>query len=371
MKISAIDVFGYDLSYAHGEYVMSGGRAATSQSATAVRITTDDGLEGWGEVVPLGGTYLPTFTGAIRAAIAEIAPALIGADPQNISSLHTIMDGILLGQEATKSAIDIAAWDILGKSAGLPLSTLMGGVLNEDFPLYEAVPLDSPEAMAAFVRARMDAGIRRFQLKVGNLPLEDAARTRAVIETVDDDDDVIVIADSNGGWDVADAVQAAHAMHGLPVYIEQPCRSMADNIIVQRSMSQPLILDECVVTLDDLYAVKYEARAVAINIKLSRVGGLTNAIRIRDAAQSLGLKTSMEDTWGGDLTSAAVSHLAASTQPQSLFNVSFFNDWTNEHIAGYQPRSVNGRGSAPAGPGLGVTVDTSQLTHLATYRAAA
>ena len=51
----------------------------------------------------------------------------------------------------------------------------------------------------------------------------------------------------------------------------------------------------------------------------------------------------MEDTWGGDLTSAAVNHLAATTEPGKLFNVSFMNDWTNEHVAGYQPRSEGAR----------------------------
>ena len=67
MKIAAIDVFGYELTYAHGEYVMSGGRAAQSQASTLVRIRTADGLEGWGESSTLGGTYLPTFAEGIRA----------------------------------------------------------------------------------------------------------------------------------------------------------------------------------------------------------------------------------------------------------------------------------------------------------------
>jgi L-alanine-DL-glutamate epimerase-like enolase superfamily enzyme len=69
----------------------------------------------------------------------------------------------------------------------------------------------------------------------------------------------------------------------------------------------------------------------------------------------------IEDTWGGDVTTAAVSHLAASTAPDTLFTVSFMNDWTNEHVAGHMPRSTGGFGSAPGGPGLGVDVDVERL----------
>ncbi|MFD1210539.1 mandelate racemase/muconate lactonizing enzyme family protein [Arthrobacter sp. GCM10027362] len=366
MKITRVDLFKYELTYAHGEYMMSGGRGAKTQSSTVVRLTTESGIQGWGEVAPLGGTYLPAFAQGIRAALQEIGPALVGLDATNISAYHQVMDDLLLDQQAAKSAVDVAAWDVLGHITGQPVSVLLGGVLNEDFGLYEAVSLDTPENMVKYVQQRYDAGIRSFQLKVGNDPLDDAARARSVAEAFGGR--VRIIADSNGGWDVADATAAADAMKGLPVYIEQPCRSMEDNIIVKQSMELPMILDECVTTLDDLYRVKYDARAVAINIKLSRVGGLTQAALLRNAAQTIGLKVSMEDTWGGDLTSAAVSHLAASTRPDSLFNVSFFNDWNLEHIAGHQPRSANGRGSAPTGAGLGVEVDESQLEPLATFQ---
>ena len=82
---------------------------------------------------------------------------------------------------------------------------------------------------------------------------------------------------------------------------------------------------------------------------------------MRDVMQELNLMVSVEDMWGGDLITAAVSHLAASTRPESLLMTSFMNDWTDGHVAGYRPRSVNGRGSAPTGPGLGIEIDTSFL----------
>ncbi|MGO2139784.1 MAG: mandelate racemase/muconate lactonizing enzyme family protein [Leucobacter sp.] len=365
MQITGIRMFGYDLTYKHGTYVMSGGRAAAAQASTVVAVDTDAGLTGWGEVCTLGSTYLPAFATGVRAGIAELAPALIGRDALDIRGALTAMDGALLEQRAAKSPVDIALWDLLGKAAGMPVSALTGGIQNPEFPLYEAVPLESPEQMVAFVEARMAEGIKRFQLKVGNEPELDAARTRAVVAAVPDD--VVVIADSNGGWDVHDAIKAVKLIGDIPVYIEEPCRGIDNNILVAKQTSQQLILDECIITLDDLYRAKYEAGISAINLKYSRVGGFSRALQLRDAAESLGLKVSMEDTWGGDITSAAVNHLAATTDPTKLFNVSFMNDWTNEHVAGYEPRSVDGRGTALTGPGLGITIDESALTLLADF----
>ncbi|MBX3567787.1 MAG: mandelate racemase/muconate lactonizing enzyme family protein [Rhizobiaceae bacterium] len=359
MKITSIDAFGYQLTYAHGEYVMSKGRAAQSQASTLVRIRTDAGIEGWGESSTLGGTYLPAFAGGTREAIRVLAAALIGLDPTNLSKVHQTMDAMLLGQANAKSAIDIACWDVLGKAAELPVATLIGGAAQDDFPLYEAVPLASPEQMADFVRMRGKAGISRFQVKVGNNPFDDARRTRSVVEACGDD--AVIIADSNGGWNLQAGIIAVRELAGLDIYVEQPCRDTADCAIVQKMSSLPLIMDESVVNSAELYRAKYEAGAGSVNIKLGRVGGITGAVRMRGQAQDLGMTMCIEDVWGGDVTTAAVAHVAASTHPDALLHASFFNDWTKEHVAGYAPRSERGRGRAPTGPGLGISVDAGAL----------
>jgi L-alanine-DL-glutamate epimerase-like enolase superfamily enzyme len=98
-----------------------------------------------------------------------------------------------------------------------------------------------------------------------------------------------------------------------------------------------------------------------INLKISKVGGLTRARLMRDLAEEVGVSLTVEDTWGGDLVTAAVAHLAASVRPELLFTVSFMNDWTLEHVAGYEPRSRSGVGAAPDGPGLGIDVDVERL----------
>src|SRR5581483_9934192 len=111
----------------------------------------------------------------------------------------------------------------------------------------------------------------------------------------------------------------------------------------------PMVLDEVVVDVQTLLRANAAGALEAFNLKISKVGGLSRARLLRDLADVLGLRVTIEDTWGGDLTTAAVAHLAASTSPETLFTVSFMNDWTNEHVAGHEPRSENGLGSAPTG----------------------
>lgn len=358
VKITRIEVYSYRIRYEHGNYVMSQGRQATHETGTLARIITSDAIDGWGEITPLGSTYLPTYVGSIRAALMTLGEALLGHDPTNIGRISRVMDMALMGHGYAKSALEIACWDIFGKVVGRPLVDLIGGRLNDDFPLYEAVPMGTPAQMAEFVHARGEAGITRFQLKVGGDPADDIARVVAARAAAPDS--AIIVADANGGWQLLQARRAIRGMEGLDVLVEQPCRDTPECALAHRGSTLPMVLDESVVTVADLFAAR-DAGALAVNLKVSRVGGLARTVQMRDLAQELGLCVSVEDMWGGDVITAAVSHLAASTSPDHLMNVSFFNDWTDGHVAGHEPRSIKGRGRAPSAPGLGIEVDATAL----------
>jgi len=281
-------------------------------------------------------------------------------DPRNVAGINRAMDATLLGHPYAKSPIDIACWDLLGKAAGLSVTALLGGRLSERFPLYFAVPVGDRDEMVAYVAARKAEGIRRFQLKVGGDPAEDVRRIEGVLETLVAGD--VAVADANGGWSFQDAVLAVRLLRDVPdLYLEQPCRSMADCVAIRKLTDLPMIYDECVVDVESLYVAVRQGGAGGINLKLSRVGGLSAARIVRDVAVSLGTMLTIEDSWGGDVATAAVSHLAASTPPELLFTTSFFNDWTNEHVAGHRPRSVEGFGASPDGAGLGIEVDVERL----------
>lgn len=360
MQINGVDVFGLDLRYAHGEYAMSDGRRTTSLPSTLVRITTDDGVVGWGEVCPLGNTYLPSHAQGARAALHELGAAVLGADPLNLHEINRLMNGVLAGHGYAKSPLDVACWDIAGKVYGQPLTQLLGGLANPRFMLYEAIPLNDPEHMVQQLRTRRDAGIRHFQLKIGDDPRDDVERLRAILENAEPDD--TIIADANGGWRLQDAMLALNLLKdSQPFYLEQPCDTLEDCLYIRRHTNLPMVLDEIITDAHSLLRAWQAGGLEAFNLKISKVGGLTNARFMRDLAHRLGLRVTLEDTWGGDVTTAAVSHLAASTAPNTLFTVSFMNDWVLDHVAGHQPRSVDGLGQAPTEPGLGIDVDENQL----------
>ena len=360
MLIQRVDVFDFQLTYVHGEYVMSGGRVVSTLPSTLVRVTTDEGVTGWGEVCPLGTTYLPAHADGARAALALLAPAVVGVDPTNLAAVGAAMDRALAGHEYAKSPIDVACWDVLGRALGVSVTTLLGGVRQTSFPLYVAVPLGSPDEMTDYVLARRDEGTHRFQLKIGGDPAVDGRRARQVVEATGDDD--VVVADANCGWRLNDAITAARLMEDLPrLYFEQPCPTMEECIEVRKRTTLPMVYDEIVHDVPTMLRAVREGGAGAFNLKVSKVGGLTRAKLMRDLAHELGVQVTIEDTWGGDIVSATSAALAASTRPEALLTVSFMNDWCNEHVAGYQPRSVLGVGSAPTGPGLGIDVDETVL----------
>ena len=258
------------------------------------------------------------------------------------------MDGALRGHAYAKSALDIACWDLLGQALGVPVSTLLGGVRSPDFPLYVAIPLGPAEAMVQHVRDRRAEGVRHFQLKLGADPREDAARVRAVLE----EDLDVVVADANGGWRLQDAVIAARALEGLDrVLFEQPCPTLEECLVVRERTALPMVLDEVITDVQTL--IRAYGAMEAINLKIGRVG-LTKARMIRDLGTELGLRFTIEDSWGGDVTTAAVSHLAASTKPDNLLMASFMNDWDARPCrrvrAPFAPRPrlrLGGAGSRP------------------------
>ena len=115
-------------------------------------------------------------------------------------------------------------------------------------------------------------GLREFQLKVGGDPRSDALAVRRIVELVGEEG--VVVADANGGWSLQDALIAAHLLEPLPVYLEQPCRSLADCAWVRRATALPMIYDEIVTDAASLIAAARDGGAGGVNLKLGKVGGL-------------------------------------------------------------------------------------------------
>jgi L-alanine-DL-glutamate epimerase-like enolase superfamily enzyme len=352
MKIRRITAYRVELPLHEGSYRWSGGKAVTVFDSTVVRIDTDEGLTGHGEVCPLGPFYLPAYANGVRAGLAELGPHLLGEDPLELHKLNRRMDAALKGHPYVKSGIDMACWDLLGKATGQPVCTLLGGRFGQDFVLYRAISQESPEAMADRVAAYRAEGYRRFQLKVGGDPDEDIARIRAVAAKLQPGDRLI--ADANTGWLVHDALRVVRAVRDVDVYIEQPCLSYEECLTVRRHTDHPFVLDEVVDSIDVLLRGRADLAMDVVNIKISKFGGLTRARQARDLCVSLGIAMTLEDSWGGDIVTAAIAHLAHSIPPEFLFTATDFNSYVTVSLAEGAPQRLDGRMAASTSPGLGI-----------------
>lgn len=359
MKIRRISAYQAELPLVEGPYNWSGGNTVTVFDSTIVRIDTDDGLSGYGEVCPLGPAYLPAYAAGARTGIAEIGPALLGLDPRALGPLNETMDAALKGHPYVKSPIDVACWDILGQAAGLPLCEMLGGRYGDDFVLYRAISQETPERMAELVATHRAAGYTRFQLKVGSDVTTDIQRIRCASEVVGDGDRLI--ADANTGWLMHDAMRVVRAVRDLDVYIEQPCASYEECLSIRRQTDHPFVLDESIDSIRALLRANGDRAMDVINLKISKLGGLTKAKQMRDLCVSLGIGMTIEDTWGGDFTTAAIAHLAHSTPPRALFTSTDFNSYVTVSTARNPPLRQGGRLAAPTGPGLGLQPDPAVL----------
>lgn len=352
MKIVRISAYRVELPLHETTYKWSGGKSVTVFDSTIVRVDTDTGLVGHGEICPLGPFYLPAYAEGVRAGLRELGPHLLGSDPRQLGKLNRRMDAALKGHPYVKSGIDIACWDILGQSAGLPVCELLGGRYGKDVHLYRAISQDTPDAMAARVAGYRREGYRRFQLKVGGDPDADIHRIHAVAAVLEPGDRLI--ADANTGWTQHEAMRVVKAVRDVDVYIEQPCVTYEECLSVRRHTDHPFVLDENIDSLDVLLRARADMAMDVVNLKIGKLGGLTRTAQARDLCVSMGIAMTIEDSWGGDIATAAIAHLAHSTPTELLFTTTDFNSYVTVSTAAGAPQRVNGRMAASPDSGLGI-----------------
>lgn len=355
MKITAITAWQVHLPLREGRYSWSNGNFIEVFDSTVLAIETDSGITGYAECCPLGSAYLPAYAQGVRAGLAEIGPKLLGLDPTNLGAVNAAMDAALRGHPYVKSPVDIACWDILGKQAGLPVYQLLGGAMQESVPLYRAISQEASEVMAGKIAGYRAEGYRKFQLKVGGAVEEDIARITACRAVLDAGE--LLIADANTGWTRAEAARVVSATGHLDVFFEQPCPSYAECLSIRRRTARPFVLDEVIIDVPMLMRGVAEDAMDAINLKISKVGGLTRAKLMRDIAVASGVPMIVEDSWGGDIATAAIAHLALSTPAEFCIAATDFNSYGTRRIAAGAPQRVAGAMRPAEAPGLGILPD--------------
>ncbi|GIW92408.1 MAG: muconate-lactonizing protein [Pirellulaceae bacterium] len=353
MKITRIAAYRVLLPLVEGAYRWSGGKSVTVFDSTVVEVDTDSGLVGYGEVCPLGPSYLPAYAEGVRTGLRQLAPHLMGHDPRQLGKLNRVMDRALKGHPYVKSGVDMACWDIVGKATGLPVVDLLGGRFGESVRLYRAISQEPPEQMARTVARYRSEGYCCFQLKVGSSPDDDIRRIRAVREVLEPSD--ILVADANTGWTLHEAMRVTRAVADLDVYIEQPCLTYEECLSIRRHTNHPFVLDESIDSLEMLLRARNDLAMDVVNLKISKLGGITKTKQVRDLCVAMGIAMTIEDSWGGDIVTAAIAHLAHSTPEELRFTSTDFNSYVTVRLAEGAPQRANGTIEASTAPGLGVT----------------
>ena len=173
--IECISVYAVEIPFQALGSRWSGRDKPECLDSTVVVVETRAGLVGVGESCPIGAIYLPAFAAGLRAALAQLAPAVLGQDATQINGINRVMAQALYGHGYAKAAIDIACWDLLGKHCAQPLSQLLGGRFQDRVPVYASIPLGEPDTMLAALGQKQADGFTRFQVKVGDDPVAEGA----------------------------------------------------------------------------------------------------------------------------------------------------------------------------------------------------
>ncbi|MDJ1183390.1 mandelate racemase/muconate lactonizing enzyme family protein [Roseofilum casamattae] len=352
MKITKITVYQVTLPLEH-PYRLSGGRLYFDKlDSTIIAMDTDEGIRGWGEGCPWGSTYLPAFPRGIRAGIEELAPQLMGLDPRRIDLIYRTMDTALPGHPYIKSALDMACWDILGKSTGLPLCELFGGRIDQEITIQNSVPTGTPEEMIESIKRGQAKGETVHTCKIGADVALDIERIKAIGAYLPPSETATF--DVNRAWLVDEAMRVMNSVKEPILYFEQPCETYEECLQVRKLTNHPIILDECIQAYGHIVRAHADSACEAIGLKIGRVGGLTKAKRIRDFCVETGIRMNIEVTGGSVIGDAGSVHLAQSTPATHLRATWLCHEMLTVDTATGGPRNKNGKTSAPEIPGLGI-----------------
>ena len=341
---------------AAGPYVMASGILEEADT-TLVRLTLSDGSSGWGETCPVGPTYAEASKNGARTALQDLIAPLIGR-PASPFALHDTMDGTLTGLSYAKAALDMALHDALAHSYGIPLSALLGGQRQAQVPAYYALTCTSLEETRAKAKDLAAQGYRRIQVKVGALDLrEDVERLRAVHDDLGPE--IILAADANRKFPTAQALTFSALTKDIPLVLEQPCNTLAENQSIRERLHHPLLLDE------NLTSVEVCRQALnfidGASMKITRLGGHGPFGVFRDMAAARSMAHTVDDAWGSDIMAAHCVHMAATVLPKNLAGVWIAQPHIRGHVSRTPVKHEDGWLKVPEGPGLGLDIDPAQF----------
>ena len=361
MKITRIETIPVQVPIDPIRAIKGGRGAHTVSPFLLVKLHTDECLIGLGEV-----SCTPIWSGEDQVTAAHLidaylAPLLVGQDPTHVERLTAVIAKGVAGNPFTKSALEMALWDLLGKSVGLPVYRLLGGPVRDFVATKFSVSGQEPAQAAAIAAWAVEQGFRTMKVKVGIEPEGDVARVRAVRAAVGPD--VRLAVDANGGWTVRTAIRTIRRLEEFDIFFaEQPVAPLdiawlAD---VRANVCVPIMADESIYTLQDAMAVARAGAADILSVYIGKGGGIGPARKIAAVAEAAGLTCTIGSNLELGIASAAMIHLAMATPgigaeeyPCDILSTFFY-----EHQLLAEPLPITAGTARPLEkPGLGVELD--------------
>ena len=274
-----------------------------------IRIHTDDGIIGVGEC-----SAFPMISGETQNTCFELAKDFAklwkGKDALNIKERLNELYLFIAGNYTTKSAFDMALYDIAAKHAQLPLYQFLGGSKKE-IESDLTIGIDTPEAMASSAVDFVQKAVRMIKVKLGKKPKEDVERIKQIREAAGDK--VILRIDANQGWNYEEAVYALTELGKYDIqFCEQPMRKYNDELLPQLCKISPIpvMADESVFTHHDAERIIRNKACAYINIKFAKSGGINEAILINKVAEENNISCMLGSMLESRLALTANVHLA-------------------------------------------------------------
>lgn len=337
-------------------------RPHDTTSVIFVRVDTDEGLCGIGVSSP-GLMVVSGETEAYHLDLIKsvLAPAIVGADPFEIESIHLSLDAAAAKAERAKAGIDLALYDLMGKALKVPANKLIGGVVNGSVRVTRLMGLYEPKEMAERTKAIVQQGYSALKLKVGTTLEEDVERVQRVREAVGPG--VIITIDFNQACTPKEAIERINKMEPFHLtLVEQPVRKedFKGMALVRRHVGPLIMADECVNTPAEALRVIESGAADVISLKFPKMGGLFKCRKVAAVCEAADIQYLVGTAPGNRLSGAANIHLAASLKELTLpCELGEFERYLNDPCSGLEIE--NGYLKPPEKPGLGVEIDLAEI----------
>jgi muconate cycloisomerase len=364
MKITNIELSHISIPFAQPYKLSKMYGTLHEAHAVVFRVFTDEGIVGLGEADPMS-PFTPETPASVMSVTRDmIAPHLIGQDPTQIAIVESTLDDVIDGYLTARGAVNMALYDIIGKTNNIPIHTLLGGMRHSQLPLLFGVGSGTPEETIAVIQAQMETGCRCFMIKMGALPIADEIkRVMAVKEQFGDE--ISIIIDANQGWEVFEAIEFIDGIYGCqPDLIEQPIKRGDTEGLKRIHEHSPFLLsaDESVNTVSDAAKLIREKAVDVFSIKISKNGGLDKSRQIAQMADGFGLKCLMNSMLEFGITQAASLQLGSTLS--NLMDIGHAYGSVlrmSDDVTDFGQNISEAVVTVPTTGGLGVTIDEEKL----------